>query len=547
MRVCACSCGRSLEGRRSQCVYATDTCRVRGHRNRTRETVTSLPSIHARRRTAPALKTFQVFKAIEENRNGLNCNGLEQKRCCESSIHLPPRNVCRGRMSNCQRCGTLGETIERLKDDVQSLQAQNVGQLRVIGQLRRELAEQAEAEPDADKVKGLLALWRTEHHDDDKRVLIRLDGPRGQRVRWALKRYPVERLERAILGALLDDWAMGRDRRTKGRTYNDVAKHIFKDEETIERFERLFIEGGKARSSDTPPLERVLGKLEGVREDSTGQWVARCPAHEDAHASLRVCQGNKGVVLRCYAGCLFADITAALGERETDLFDREPRQAVVAKPAPDPLPSEAEVRALSLRLLANEKAMRRVMELRRWSRPALERLQVGFDGQRLVFPIRDENKTLVNLLRYKPGNRRDGERKLLGTKGRSRDLFPAPEIHEGEVWLVEGEPDAVSGLTLGLSTTAVPGVNGWRSNWTGRFEGRRVVVCFDCDAPGRGAASKVALALAPAAKDVRLVDLAPDRNDGFDMTDFLVSGGDAGVLRRLADEAGSVMAHRRAA
>jgi hypothetical protein len=67
------------------------------------------------------------------------------------------------------------------------------------------------------------------------------------------------------------------------------------------------------------PVALILDRLEGVRKSGAG-WIAKCPAHEDRSPSLSVKEGQRGVMLRCFAGCSFAAITEALGLRQSDLF-----------------------------------------------------------------------------------------------------------------------------------------------------------------------------------------------------------------------------------
>jgi hypothetical protein len=95
--------------------------------------------------------------------------------------------------------------------------------------------------------------------------------------------------------------------------------------------------------------------------------------------------------------------------------------------------------------------------------------------------------------------------------GSRRELFPAPEgipVSEAALWLVEGEPDAVACTSLGLACVAIPGVGGWKKEWSERFRGRSVRVCFDCDSAGQDAAARVAADLTGIAPDLRIVDLA---------------------------------------
>jgi hypothetical protein len=42
----------------------------------------------------------------------------------------------------------------------------------------------------------------------------------------------------------------------------------------------------------------LLDKLDGVRPTGAGRWIAKCPAHEDRHASLSVRELDDGHVLQ---------------------------------------------------------------------------------------------------------------------------------------------------------------------------------------------------------------------------------------------------------
>lgn len=68
-----------------------------------------------------------------------------------------------------------------------------------------------------------------------------------------------------------------------------------------------------------PSPDMVLDRLEGVRKSGAG-WIARCPAHEDRSPSLSIREGERGILLRCFAGCSFAAIVDALGLRQSALF-----------------------------------------------------------------------------------------------------------------------------------------------------------------------------------------------------------------------------------
>jgi hypothetical protein len=86
----------------------------------------------------------------------------------------------------------------------------------------------------------------------------------------------------------------------------------------------------------------------------------------------------------------------------------------------------------------------------------------------------------------------------------------------------------------------VPGVHGWDPAWAKRLAGRRVVIALDCDSPGREAAERIASDLVDHAAEVRVLDLDPSRDDGYDLGDLLLEAAEHGAdglldLRRLLE------------
>ena len=48
----------------------------------------------------------------------------------------------------------------------------------------------------------------------------------------------------------------------------------------------------------------VLARLKNVKgPDASGNYLACCPAHDDKRQSLSVKQGERGVIMKCYAAC----------------------------------------------------------------------------------------------------------------------------------------------------------------------------------------------------------------------------------------------------
>jgi hypothetical protein len=68
--------------------------------------------------------------------------------------------------------------------------------------------------------------------------------------------------------------------------------------------------------------ERVLDRLDGVKQTAPDRWIARCPAHEDRSPSLSIRQiGDGRVLLHCFSGCQIGDILAAIGLELRDLYE----------------------------------------------------------------------------------------------------------------------------------------------------------------------------------------------------------------------------------
>ncbi len=97
--------------------------------------------------------------------------------------------------------------------------------------------------------------------------------------------------------------------------------------------------------------------------------------------------------------------------------------------------------------------------------------------------------------------------------------------------LVEGELDALCGLSVGLPTCSITlGVGTWRDAWLDDLRGLRVGVCFDNDA--QRAAMKRVATLQAAGIDAYRVRLPRRIGPKGDLSDYLNQGGDPERLRR---------------
>jgi|TARA_R100000501_G_C2536759_1_gene57330 hypothetical protein len=69
------------------------------------------------------------------------------------------------------------------------------------------------------------------------------------------------------------------------------------------------------------PAQRLLDRLEKVRQTGDGRWMARCPAHDDRTPSLSIKECDDGrLLMHCFAGCPAGDVLTPVGLSLGDLF-----------------------------------------------------------------------------------------------------------------------------------------------------------------------------------------------------------------------------------
>ena len=238
----------------------------------------------------------------------------------------------------------------------------------------------------------------------------------------------------------------------------------------------------------------ILELFQGVQQ-SGDHWVARCPAHDDRHASLSIGRGDDGRwLLKCHAGC---DIDAILRAVNLDPHDLFP---------------------------SNGYGKRQIECTYNYTDPHGE----------LVFQV----------VRFSPKDfrqrRPDGNNGWIwNTRGVQPLVYRRSEIHGREAVLVaEGEKDVDTLEGLGLAATCNAGGAGkWKSAHTKQLVAagvKRVVVIPDADTPGRSHAEAVARSCAAAGLAVKIVSL-PD--GAKDVSAWREGGGTKAALADLIREA----------
>lgn len=66
-------------------------------------------------------------------------------------------------------------------------------------------------------------------------------------------------------------------------------------------------------------MDAFLSRLQHVTPRGS-RHVALCPAHADRSPSLQITEGDRCILVKCWAGCTLEEICAALAIRPADLF-----------------------------------------------------------------------------------------------------------------------------------------------------------------------------------------------------------------------------------
>ena len=238
-------------------------------------------------------------------------------------------------------------------------------------------------------------------------------------------------------------------------------------------------------------LQEVLSHFDGVKRRNENEYMARCPCHDDKKQSLCIGNGEKGVVLKCQAGCDTRAILDRVGLKPADLFFEK---------KPDNRPQ----------IVATYQYPNGVQKLRRSDKSFAWRRPDGKGGW------------------------------IYNRKGVPHSLYIAGELSE-DVAIVEGEKDADNLHKLGW--TAVSGEDGagpgkWRSEYTEQLRGFPVVIFQDNDDVGKAYAQEVATALSGVAKSVHLLDLSkiwPEIPEHGDVSDLISRFGEKQASDMIAE------------
>lgn len=276
-------------------------------------------------------------------------------------------------------------------------------------------------------------------------------------------------------------------------------------------------------------LQNVLAALnqKGSRVSPRGgYYVAQCPAHDDRTASLSFSQGEKGVRLKCHAGCEVEQIRLQLDLPWTALFDNEgkgdgDRGLAADLWMPCQMPENGGC-------AGHKSAEYRYTDEDGNLLYAVARCSRKGDGCPQPFAqwIPDASKKF-------------GKRWGLPSSIR-RVLYDLPKVIEAaragrRIYLLEGEKDVErmkADFPDEVATTAMSGAgkSKWRLEYTKYFSGAsEVIIVADCDRTGLEFAEEVHRHLSKVVERVKVVctplmedgaDFSDHRDYGFGLDDF---------------------------
>ena len=300
---------------------------------------------------------------------------------------------------------------------------------------------------------------------------------------------------------------------------------------------------------------QLLSKVSGP--NSSGEYTARCPCHDDKTASLTVTvkaspkDGRERIYFHCHAGCSGDAILGRLGLKPVDLIvhpdppkggEKPTRKKKAAPPKDSPAPPPEPAKASPKIDWAHPEAVYSYTD------PGGKEL---FQVCRFAYTQDGKRTKTFRQRRYDPQNpdaNRQGYVNKVPNELRDSTLYKLPEVvrairEKRPVYVVEGEKDVETLLRLGYAATCNPGGAGkWRESYSRLLTGADIIILPDNDTrendyTGQNHALDVALKSRPFARRVRLVDIreaCPELPAKGDISDMVQIMGDQAALDALA-------------
>ena len=292
--------------------------------------------------------------------------------------------------------------------------------------------------------------------------------------------------------------------------------------------------------------------------NASGEYMARCPCHDDKTASLSITvkRSKKDGKERIY----FCDQSKSCTNQQImDFLHITAKDLIVApdqagQQQKDPAPAGMTVRQAKPVPPATEKREKPPID---FAHPNKVYSYTDAQGRELFQVCRyqytqdGKQEKTFRQRRYDPSNEkanREGWVASVPNELRDNTLYKMPQLlaaiqEKRPVYIVEGEKDVETLARLGHTATCNPGGAGkWRDGYTALLRGADVIILPDNDTAendytGQNHALNVALSLLNVAKRVRLVDIreaCPDLPPKGDISDMVQIMGDVEAMDALA-------------
>lgn len=274
-------------------------------------------------------------------------------------------------------------------------------------------------------------------------------------------------------------------------------------------------------------IDELLGRLEKVKPNGSGKWLACCPngkahSHNDSNRSFSVKfdKSTGNILCHCHTGCSIDDICAALGCTKKDLMADE---------------TEADRRKQFLSWYAGKNNLK-LAAVYEYSYAPFS------DGLAKVKFTEADGKKTFRWIHYDE-TMDSGFR--MNHEGCPNRLYVAGRLDSAVVFMAEGEKDADTLRRLSQRTAVCtehgaqkgsdPGSK-WHTEYAQQLKGKYVYLLWDNDTAGREFAQMEAQKLRETAEKVIPIDIVklwPECPEKGDISDMAQALGDAETWQRL--------------
>ncbi len=238
----------------------------------------------------------------------------------------------------------------------------------------------------------------------------------------------------------------------------------------------------------------VAGVLERAKRKTDG-FMACCPAHDDREPSLSITDGEKGVVVKCHAGCDQNSVLDALAGLGVD----------IRKPKTNGYHAESAA-PISVATFAHAKLLN-AAKCREWG-------VHDVDGGRIGFEYRDRAGAVTGMkFRRSVG----GDRGFHWRKDSTQSLYGLWRLEDmrqldGRVVICEGESDALTLWQNDFCALGMPGASSWRDAWLAELPAHGPIY-FVIEPDKGGQSVLAALAKSVVADRARLIRMEAPHKD----------------------------------